>query len=151
MSSPVPPSTSASAAANAAPVPNQLQFTATTIDGAEFSGASLAGRRTVLWFWTPWCPTCQREASMIAETADAYPDVQFVGVAAQDDVPAMREFVSEYGVKFPTIADTDGAVWQRFGVTAQPAFAFISKYSDVDIVPGTLSEADLAAQIAALG
>ncbi len=134
-----------------APVPEELQFTAQTIDGAEFSGASLAGKKAVLWFWAPWCPTCQREAPGVAAAAAAHPDVEFVGVAARDDLSAMREFADKYGLTFTQIADLDGAVWQRFGVTAQPAFAFVSKFSDIDMVPGSLSADEIATQIKALG
>ncbi|WP_371859801.1 redoxin domain-containing protein [Nocardia uniformis] len=141
----------ATAATTAAPVPEELRFTAKTIDGKEFSGETLAGERAVLWFWTPWCPTCQREAPGIAAAALAHPEVTFVGVAAQDEVSAMRDFTDKYGLNFTTIADTDGAVWQRFGITAQPAFAFISKYSDIDVVRGAISESELDAQLKALG
>lgn len=72
------------------PAPNtdaqQLQFTAKTVENESFSGQSLAGKRAVLWFWTPWCPTCQREAPDVAKVAQANPAVTFVGVAAQDQV-----------------------------------------------------------------
>ncbi|WP_306362961.1 redoxin domain-containing protein [Nocardia sp. CC227C] len=152
-------STTTAAAGNAtsttavadAPVPKELRFTAQTIDGAEFSGASLAGKKAVLWFWAPWCPTCQREAPGVAAAAAAHPDVEFVGVAARDELPAMRAFADEHGLTFTQIADLDGTVWQRFGVTAQPAFAFVSKFSDIDMVPGSLSEDEIATQIKALG
>nr|WP_306357961.1 MULTISPECIES: redoxin family protein [unclassified Nocardia] len=134
-----------------APVPKELQFTATTIDGEEFSGASLAGKKAVLWFWAPWCPTCQREAPGVAAAAAAHPEVQFVGVAARDELPAMRDFAERYDLDFTQIADIDGSVWQRFGVTAQPAFAFVSRFSDIDMVPGSLSADELTVQINALG
>ena len=32
---------------------DRLDFTGTTVDGAPFNGASLAGRPAMLWFWTP--------------------------------------------------------------------------------------------------
>src|SRR3712207_5182699 len=51
------------------PVPEQLNFSAKTVDGQEFSGASLAGKPALLWFWAPWCPKCQAEAPTIAEAA----------------------------------------------------------------------------------
>src|SRR5262245_60825172 len=39
------------ASAVARPVPDQLRFTAKTLDGTEFSGESLLGTPAVLWFW----------------------------------------------------------------------------------------------------
>ncbi|MDQ3689795.1 MAG: protein disulfide oxidoreductase, partial [Chloroflexota bacterium] len=77
--------------------------------------------------------------------------VTFVGVAAQDEVPAMQKFVSKYKMdSFAHLADLDASVWTRFGVTAQPAFAFIGADGSVDVVKGTLSEQDLVARVGAL-
>lgn len=150
----VAPSTTSvavSAPTGDAAMPTQLNFTAKTIGGEQFSGATLAGKPAVLWFWTPWCPTCQREAPGIAKVARANAAVTFVGVAAQDQPPVMQEFVDKYDVGFFTnIADVDGAVWQRFGVVAQPAFAFVRKDGSVDVVPGSLSESELAERVEAL-
>ncbi|MFC4126324.1 redoxin domain-containing protein [Nocardia rhizosphaerae] len=134
-----------------APVPEQLNFTARTVDGAEFAGASLAGKPAVLWFWAPWCPTCQREAPGVAAAARANSDVRFVGVAALDQEPAMRAFVGDYDLGFfPNLADVDGQVWQKFGVTAQPAYAFVGADGEVEVWRGTLDEAELASRIAQL-
>ena len=43
---------------------DRLDFTATTLSGAPFNGASLQGKPAVLWFWTPWCPFCNAEAAV---------------------------------------------------------------------------------------
>ncbi len=129
----------------------QLQFTAKTLDGKPFSGESLKGRPAVFWFWAPWCPTCQREAPQVARVAAANPTVTFVGVGAQDELPALQEFATKYGVdRFTELADTDAAVWAKFGVTRQPAYAFVSPDGSVDVVRGSLSEAELTARVRAL-
>lgn len=136
------------AAQHTASVPEQLQFTAKTVDGRGFSGHSLLGKPAVLWFWAPWCPTCRGEAPTVAKVAHTNPAVTFVGVAARDQLPAMRQFVAQYHLgSFPQLADLDGAVWQRFGVTAQPAYAFLSASGAVDVVEGTLSEQQLTQRI----
>lgn len=144
--------TAATAAGTANPaVPAQLQFTAKTIDSQEFQGTSLLGKPAVLWFWTPWCPTCQSEAAMVAHAAAAHPDVTFVGVAGQDQVAAMREFVDKYSVKgFTHLADTTGSIWMKFGVVEQPAFAFIRPNGSIDVVKSPLSGADLNRRVTAL-
>ncbi|MFI9406933.1 TlpA family protein disulfide reductase [Nocardia sp. NPDC052316] len=143
------PGSSVTSTSGASP-PEPLRFSAPTVDGGEVHGASLVGKPVVLWFWTPSCPTCRREAAGVAEAARGNPDVRFVGVAGGDQLPAMRDFVAKYGLPFPNIADLDGAVWQRFEVTAVPSFVSISKYTEADTVPGTLSEPELAARIATL-
>lgn len=131
-------------------VPPQLGFTAATLDGDEFSGETLAGEPAVLWFWTPWCPVCQHEAGFIADMADKHGDtVTFVGVAAQDDVEAMRAFASKHGIdSFTNLNDKDGSVWAAFEVPAQPAFAFISASGDVERVNGTVTEQEIERWVA---
>lgn len=63
----------------------------------------------------------------------------------------MQEFVDKYDLGFFTnIADVDGAVWQRFGVTAQPAFAFVGADGSVDVVRGTLGEPALNTRVSTL-
>ncbi|ANZ35957.1 hypothetical protein BBK82_07545 [Lentzea guizhouensis] len=82
-----------------------MRFTARTLDGAEISGAALAGKPVVLWFWAPWCPKCQREAPGMSKELGS--SVTFVGVAALDQVPAMQGFVDRYDLKSSQhIADT---------------------------------------------
>lgn len=144
------PSNEVSAPAPAA-VPAELSFTAKTVGDQEFSGRTLAGKPVVFWFWAPWCPTCEREAPEVAKAARANPEATFVGVAALAQESAMQEFVDKYDLGFFTnIADVDGAVWQRFGVTAQPAFAFVGADGSVDVVRGTLGEPALNTRISTL-
>lgn len=132
-------------------VPAQLQFSAKTLDGHDFHGESLLGKPAVLWFWAPWCPTCQGEAPVVGQVAASHPEVTFVGVAGLDQVPAMQEFVNKYPVKtFTQLADTDGSVWANFGVTQQPAYAFVDPHGNVDVVRGRMSQDELTRRVTAL-
>jgi thiol-disulfide isomerase/thioredoxin len=146
-----PTATSTSASSSRA-VPEQLKFTAQTVDGRSFAGESLAGKAAVLWFWAPWCPKCRAEAPRVAASARAAAGrVTFVGVAAQDELPAMKKFVADYGLGgFVHLADVDASVWTRFGVTYQPAYAFIKPDGTVDVVKEQLSESALAERVGTL-
>jgi thiol-disulfide isomerase/thioredoxin len=128
-----------------------LDFNSRTLAGAEFTGQSLANKPAVLWFWAPWCSTCQAEAPTIGQAAAQHPNVTFVGVAALDRVPAMNQFVANYQLGgFTHLADTDTSVWRHFGITEQPAFALIAPNGSVEVVKGTMSETDLAQRLDAL-
>jgi peroxiredoxin len=127
-----------------------LNFTAKTIDGTDFAGSNLAGKKAVLWFWAPWCPTCQKEAPDLQKAATAHPDVTFVGVAAQDQVSAMRDFVTKYDLTFVQLADTDAKVWALYDVTHQPAFAFLGADGQAEVVKSPLSGTELDKKIAQL-
>ncbi|OBJ42820.1 thiol:disulfide interchange protein [Mycolicibacterium mucogenicum] len=138
--------TTAGGSATDPSIPAQLQFSAVTVDGKSFSGRSLAGKPAVLWFWAPWCSVCQGEAPMVARVAAANPAVTFIGVGALGAPAQMSAFVTKFGVQgFTQLADTDEVVWGKFGVTQQPAFAFITPGGGIDLVHGTVPE-DLLSQ-----
>jgi peroxiredoxin len=102
-------------------------FAVPTLDGATFEGRSLAGRPAVLWFWAPWCPTCLGQAKQVnALAADYAGKASVVGVAGLDTVPKMREFVDLAKLSgVPQLADEQGVVWKRFGMTAQSTFVVL--------------------------
>ncbi|MEV4541305.1 redoxin domain-containing protein [Micromonospora echinaurantiaca] len=135
----------------AAPVPDTLAFTARTLDGAAFSGAALAGRPVVLWFWAPWCATCASQAWTVAEVAPKYRDtVPIVGVAGLGEQRAMKDFVTEFELAgTPQLDDRAGALWRRFEVVEQSTFVIIDRSGAV-VHQGFLDGEDLTRRVAAL-
>jgi thiol-disulfide isomerase/thioredoxin len=134
-------------------VPELLDFTAETVDGGTFEGASLAGTDALLWFWAPWCPVCQREAPVVAALAEEYAGrVAVVGVGGlSGDVQAMRDFVERGGVGGLThLADMDGTIYARFGVTQQYDNGVLDESGEFRVVTGPLSEAEFRAELDAL-
>ncbi|EPQ71816.1 lipoprotein DsbF [Mycobacterium marinum str. Europe] len=84
----------------------------------------------------------------MAKAAAANPEATFVGVAAREEASAMQAFVDKYQLGDVTqLADSDGQVWSNFGVTQQPAWAFISANGEVEVVKGGLSEAQLTERV----
>ncbi|MGH3490417.1 MAG: TlpA family protein disulfide reductase [Actinopolymorphaceae bacterium] len=129
-------------------VPEQLQFTATTLDGDGFEGASLVGKPAALWFWAPWCPICRNEGPTVTKLSKAYEGkVSIVGVAGLDKLDAMHEFVSETGVGgIPHLADAQGAVWRHFDITTQSTWVLLD--ADGKIVhAGRLDADELTAHV----
>ncbi|MEU4703125.1 redoxin domain-containing protein [Nonomuraea dietziae] len=141
-----PPSTPAASDAPAATaaVPSALDFSATTLKGQRFDGASLAGKPVVFWFWAPWCPKCRSEAPAVKAAAATYDQVAFVGVAGLDTEAAMREFVQGTGTGEVThLADAKGAVWTKLGVSEQSTFVFMKPDGSTTKATGPLSQGDL--------
>jgi thiol-disulfide isomerase/thioredoxin len=131
----------------------RLQFTATTLSGAPFNGATLQGKPSVLWFWTPWCPYCNAEAPGVSQVAAANPRVTFVGVAAHSDVAALQSFVSKYNLNFTNLNDADGSIWARYNVPWQPAYVFYRADGTSTFVnnpTSAMSQQELAGRVAAL-
>jgi thiol-disulfide isomerase/thioredoxin len=143
-----PSSSPAASSANA----SVLEFASSTVEGDSFDGASLAGRSVVLWFWAPWCTTCRSEAPGVMAAAESFAgEVEVIGVAGRGEVDAMRGFVDDTGTEALThLADQDGDLWTRFGVVAQPAFAFVGADGSVEVVTGGLGAEGLARRMEAL-
>jgi peroxiredoxin len=141
-SEPASPSTAA------ASVPATLAFRATTVDGTAFAGAELAGKKTVLWFWAPWCTVCARAAGDVKAAAAALaPGVRVVGVAGlSTDAADMRRFVERGGLQSMTnLADTTGDLYARFGVTQQDTFVLVGPDGTVTRHPAYSQDVDLVA------
>lgn len=123
-------------------------FTVATLDGATFDGRSLAGKPAVLWFWAPWCPTCLGQAKQVnALAADYAGRASVVGVAGLDKVPEMRDFVGLAKLSgFPQLADEQGEVWKRFGMTQQSTFVVLDAQGAVT-ASGRLDPAGLPGRL----
>jgi thiol-disulfide isomerase/thioredoxin len=132
---------------------DRLQFTGTTLSGAQFNGATLQGKPSVLWFWTPWCPFCNAEAPGVSQVAAANPAVTFVGIAAHSDAAALQGFVSKYNLHFTNLNDADGSIWARYNVPWQPAYVFYRADGTSTFVnnpTSAMSQQELAGRVAAL-
>ncbi|NJP31590.1 redoxin domain-containing protein [Micromonospora thermarum] len=142
----------AGATGSPATVPQTLGFTARTIDGRSFAGATLAGKPAVLWFWAAWCTRCRGVADSVAGVQrDNATRVNLIGVAGLGSgEEAMRRFARDTGIEgFPHLADDDGAVWRRFGVTSQEHYVLLDSAGKV-VHNGPLSQADLRRRVAEL-
>ena len=117
-----------------------LSFTASTLAGQKMDVSSLAGEPVVLWFWAPWCTICRAEAPDVAKVAaELDGQVRFLGVPGIGQEDDMRAFVEDTGTGgFDHLVDSDGSLWQRFGVVAQPAFAFVAPDGSVQVFAGAL-------------
>ena len=139
-------------AADAGAVDGAVGPTAELLGGGELEWASLAGQDAVLWFWAPWCTVCRAEADDVVAAAAALDGrVQVVGVAGRDDVDAMEGFLADTGTGgLPHVVDGDGAIWQAYGVSTQPSFAFVDDDGRIEVVVGALGEAALTERMEAL-
>ena len=143
--------TSDQASEPAAEVPELLQFEASTIDGASFDGASVAGKPVVIWFWAPWCAVCRSQAPEVTGLAEEYAGaVTFLGVGSLDSGDAIASFGEDVG-GMTQLSDPDGKLYQRFGIAEQSSFVVLDAegnevlrtgYADDDELAGTV--ADLA-------
>ncbi|WP_300009035.1 hypothetical protein [Pseudonocardia sp.] len=88
---------------------------------------------------------------MAAVAAEYEGRVRFVGVPGRGELADMRGFVADTGTGALThVVDEDGALWQGFGVVAQPAFADIAADGTVTVSRGGRDVDELRAAADAL-
>ena len=140
----------ADAGEGTAGTPELLDFTATTVGGQAFDGASLAGSPTVLWFWAPWCPTCRSQIPQVQDLAQTYGDrVGVVGIGSLDSAEAIADFAGDAdGVTH--LEDVDGELWTRFGVAEQSSFVVLDAAGEIVFEAGYGGSDDLGAEVDAL-
>lgn len=92
------------------------------LDGNSLSTADFPGDIIVLNVWASWCAPCRAEAPALEEVATEFAGhgVQLIGLNTRDSAASARNFVSKYGVSFPSIVDTDGRLQLRFNHTLPP-------------------------------
>jgi len=130
-------------------------FTATTLDGTTFSSDQLAGRPAIVNVWASWCiPACVDEHPILMAAAADYAELlTMVGILYQDTPDDARRFLARYGDGgWPNLLDTSGRIAIDLGVTGPPETFFVDADGIVRArVVGPLSEAEMSAQLAALG
>lgn len=88
---------------------------------------------------------------MAAVAAEYAGRVTFVGVPGRGEVAEMQGFVADTGTEgIPHVVDADGALWQRYGVVAQPAFADVAADGTVTLTRGGRDVDELRAAADAL-
>lgn len=141
------PDRSSSSGDDAATTPELLDFTATTVTGDAFTGAGLAGRPTVLWFWAPWCPTCRGQIPQVEALADEHgDDINVVGIGSLDSAEAIAGFADDV-TGITHLEDVDGELWRRFGVTGQSSFVVLDANGAVSLEAGYGGTDDLDAEV----
>lgn len=152
------------------------EFELPLLDGSgTLSSEDLKGSPVVFNFFASWCFPCREEAPALQRLATEYADegVRVVGVNVQGGLPptlldsevGAREFVEEFGITYPVVADKDGSLAkdlmdfyglpQTFFVDHEWLFAGSSAGEKVNerqgaVVLGAISEGELRRTIEAL-
>ena len=90
--------------------PRLAQHLATTDAGQIALDAVLkAGRDTVVNLWATWCAPCLKEMPELdAFARDQAPNGTQVAGIALDDAAAVRAFLRDHGIAYPSLVDTPG-------------------------------------------
>jgi thiol-disulfide isomerase/thioredoxin len=91
------------------------------------------GRVVVLDFWASWCGPCRRQTPIVDSVAKAFAGkaVTVLGVASSDEQSAAQAFLTEQGVSYRSLIDTDGMASRAFGVSMLPTLIVVDKTGSV--------------------
>lgn len=79
-------------------------FAGTSLEGETIRLDAYEGQVIVLNVWATWCPPCVVETPGFVDLANEFQeDVQFIGLAAEDDEAAVRAFGERHGVPYPLV------------------------------------------------
>ncbi|MGH9863927.1 MAG: peroxiredoxin family protein [Candidatus Acidiferrales bacterium] len=133
-------------AGNTAPV-----FALGSVDGEKRSlDEALKNGPVLAAFFKVGCPVCQFTFPFLERIYESYGNskVSFWGVS-QDNAHDTKEFLDEYGVKFPTLIDADGyKVSKQYGLTNVPSIFLIEPDGKVHTASVGFAKKDLEAMAA---
>ena len=123
----------------------------TTLDGAPFDLAGLAGKPVIVNFWGPSCVPCRDEfplfqAKLVEHAADG---LTIVGILTDDPPQPARDFVADYRATWPTVIDPVGSIKAVYRVAARPQTYFVDRSGVLrSIQIGELTDTDFERQYA---
>jgi cytochrome c biogenesis protein CcmG/thiol:disulfide interchange protein DsbE len=110
--------------------------------------SSYRGQVVVLNFFASWCAPCRQEASDLEQTWRDYQgqEVQFLGIAYKDAASKAQAFLDEFGVTYPSAAETGNRTARAYGVTGVPETFIVDQQGQlVHHFVGPITEEELRA------
>jgi cytochrome c biogenesis protein CcmG/thiol:disulfide interchange protein DsbE len=110
--------------------------------GGHLSLASLRGKVVVLNFWASDCIPCKAEQGDLnkAYAKWASKGVVFLGIDEVELRSFAERYLDHYSVQYQSVADGDGSVAGKFGVTGTPETFFIDRRGRV-VPPHIIAQA----------
>jgi cytochrome c biogenesis protein CcmG/thiol:disulfide interchange protein DsbE len=107
--------------------------------------ASLRGKPALINFWASWCEPCRKEAPELERFDRSLGGAaRLVGVDYTDQSDSGREFIEEYGWKFPILEDPDGVYGARYRFSGLPTTVVLDARGNiVETLRGPQTAADL--------
>lgn len=136
----------------ARPLANHLapDFVLSDLAGQQIALSELRGKVVLVNIWATWCPPCRAELPMIEEAQRRYGERGFVVLAVNqaEERALVADFMREYGLSFPVLLDSDGAVSRLYATQALPSSFFIDRQGVIrTLYRGPLTQSVMAGVI----
>ncbi len=121
-------------------------FNLTSLEGRELSTDALRGRKTVIYFFSPWCSVCELASKNIVALRRARPESEVAIVAVGlgwRDRRELERFAEEHDLNVPVLLG-DEAVLREYNIRAFPTIYILDERGVVrDRVVGYTTELGL--------
>lgn len=97
-------------------------FVLPRLDGTVQKLSNYRGSVVLVNFWATWCPPCIEEMPVLNRISTDYASRGLVvlGLAGDDDVGRINDFVAKEPLKFEVLHDPGGAIGTDYGITGYP-------------------------------
>ena len=104
-------------------------FTLKDPGGKQIHLKDLRGKLVFLSFFATWCGPCREEMPAMEDLHQAYrdKDLSFLAIDMRESGKAVKAFLQELKISFPTVLDEDGAVGHDYGVRALPVSFLVGR------------------------
>ena len=104
-------------------------FIVTDLEGKKIELKDLKGKGVFLNFWGTWCKPCEKEMPYMNELYPKYKEkgVEIIALDADETDIAVKNFVNQYGLKFPVAIDKGQKIIGTYGVGPLPTSFLIDK------------------------
>jgi peroxiredoxin len=111
------------------PAPN---FSASLLDGGQFSLADKRGAPLLIHFWATWCKVCALNDGVIDDLAR---DIQVVTIAIESGgAQEIRKEMDKRELSFPVVVDSLGKLANQYHVKGVPTNYIIDAEGDIRFV-----------------
>jgi thiol-disulfide isomerase/thioredoxin len=125
----------------------KLEFTLLDVNNNEVSLSDYEGKTVLINFFGTWCAPCRREMPDFVEVYSVYKDrnVEFIGIAVNSDLAAVKDFIDEFGIEFPVLMDGSlESVAAKVGIRAIPSTLLLDEEQNALVgFTGLLTKAQL--------
>jgi len=108
-------------------------FSLKSFSGETLSLSTYKGEVVMINFWATWCGPCRQEMPILDELYSRYERAGFklLGVNIDDDPNRAREMLTELGVSFPVLFDSEKEVSALYAVQAMPVSVMVDREGTV--------------------